>query len=266
MQTAENDRSLSVEKEKTNMENDKSQSKEAEKELSTEKKRSTPLEYVKRTPSENENSSIPSQDFLAKPSATEETTESILPSETAASGAKDSNYPTLPGEQMGHSAVKDGSNSTNPKDSGSPVLPGEQTGPCAVKDGSDSALPMVISSTEPKDSREHGLPLEVVTSFENEVNELKWTGETPDSMEDSGNGTSLDVVKYQIHQWLRITSLLKNKNPHKRLVLSQLLKVQKHLVHYLILLSMLIHNFINVSEPIVVFIVFLVSSYFLCYC
>lgn len=192
----ENDKSLCVEKEKKNMENSKNQSKETEVDLSTEKEKSTSVENGNIAPLENEkNSSVPSRDCLEKPSATKESSESTVPSEPPTSGTKDLGNPTLQVEQMGPSSIKDGIDSTNAKDSGSLILPGEGTGPTAVKDGSDSVSSMLISSTNPNDSGQPALPVEVVTSSGNEVNELKWTGEKPDSTMDSGNLASVDVVE-----------------------------------------------------------------------
>jgi len=168
--------------------------------------KTTHLEKMKRTLCvENEkNSSIHLQDCSEKPSAVKESSESILPSEAAASGTRDLGNPTLPGEHTDPTSVEDASDSAspmvlssaNPKGSDNSMLPGEQIGPSAVKDGSDSASPMVLSSTNPKDSEELALQGEAVTSATNEVNESKLTGDDKlNSMKDSGHLASVDMVE-----------------------------------------------------------------------
>lgn len=201
----EKDKSSLIENENTSVENSMHQSLKKEKDPSAEIEENPSLENGKSSPKGNkENPSVSRQGCLEKPSAGKEPSNSVLPSEASRDSIEHSGNPTLQGEQIGPSCVKDGSESStclvltsiNPEN---PTLPREEVGPSDakddVKDVGDSASQMVLSSIDLKDSCGSALQKEAMISAAKEVNDLKSTGEDrPDSVKDSGNGASMDLV------------------------------------------------------------------------
>ncbi|ONK59623.1 uncharacterized protein A4U43_C08F8370 [Asparagus officinalis] len=189
----ENDKSPLVENQKMSVKSDKNQFMENGSNLSPENTKNPSVENGKPATTENENTSVSLQ-CLDKPSAAKGYNVSILPSDGATNGTKD-----LP--EASANSTEDLGNQTlvlpsNPKDLGNPVLPGEQIGPDSTMDGSSSASPMVLSSTNLKDSGESSLQGQAVSTAANEGKESKLTsGNKADSVKDSDNLASVNGLE-----------------------------------------------------------------------